>query len=43
LKDAARLAAYFAATILTAAIVAPILYLAKQWLVSHGLFFFLGR
>jgi len=43
LKDAARLAAYFAAIILTAAFVAPILYWATQWLVAHGLFLFLQR
>jgi len=43
LKDAARLAAYFAATILTAAVVAPILYWAAQWFVAHGLFSFLAR
>jgi CAAX protease family protein len=43
LKDAARLAAYFAATILTAAFVAPILYWAAQWFVAHGLFSLLAR
>jgi membrane protease YdiL (CAAX protease family) len=43
LKDAARLAAYFAATILVAAIVAPILYWAAQWFVAHGLFSVLAR
>jgi membrane protease YdiL (CAAX protease family) len=43
LKDAARLAAYFAATILTAAVVAPILYWAAQWSTAHGLFSFLAR
>jgi membrane protease YdiL (CAAX protease family) len=43
LKDAARLAAYFAATILTAAFVAPILYWATQWLIAHGVFPFLAR
>jgi len=43
LKDAARLAAYFAATILTAALVAPILYWAAQWFVAHGLLSFLAR
>jgi membrane protease YdiL (CAAX protease family) len=43
LKDAARLAAYFAATILTAAVLAPILYWAAQWFVAHGLFPFLAR
>jgi membrane protease YdiL (CAAX protease family) len=43
LKDAARLAAYFAAIILTAAFVAPILYWATQWLVAHGLFSFLAK
>jgi membrane protease YdiL (CAAX protease family) len=43
LKDAARLAAYFAATIFAAAVVAPILYWAAQWFVTHGLFSFLAR
>jgi uncharacterized protein len=43
LKDAARLAAYFAATILTAAVVAPILYWAAQWFVTHGSLSFLAR
>jgi membrane protease YdiL (CAAX protease family) len=43
LKDAARLAAYFAATVLTAAFVAPILYWATQWLIAHGVFAFLAR
>jgi membrane protease YdiL (CAAX protease family) len=43
LKDAARLAVYFAAIILTAAFVAPILYWATQWLVAHGLFSFLAK
>ena len=43
MKDAARLAAYFAAIILTAAFVAPILYWATQWFVAHGLFPFLER
>ena len=35
--------AYFAATILTAAVLAPILYWAAQWFVAHGLFPFLAR
>jgi membrane protease YdiL (CAAX protease family) len=43
LKDAARLATYFAATIFTAAVVAPILYWATQWFVAQGLFSFLAR
>jgi membrane protease YdiL (CAAX protease family) len=43
LKDAARLAAYFAAIILTAAFVAPILYWAAQWFVAHGWLSFLAR
>jgi membrane protease YdiL (CAAX protease family) len=43
LKDAARLAAYFAATILTAVVLAPILYWAAQWFVAHGVFSFLAR
>src|SRR4029453_19210626 len=36
-------AAYFAAIILTATFVAPILYWAAQWFVAHGLFAFLAR
>jgi membrane protease YdiL (CAAX protease family) len=43
LKNAARLAAYFAATIFGAAFVAPILYWSTQWLIAHGLFPFLAR
>jgi membrane protease YdiL (CAAX protease family) len=43
MKDAARLAAYFAATILTAAVVAPIIYWVTQWFMAHGLFTFLAR
>jgi CAAX protease family protein len=43
LKNAARLAAYFAATIFSAAVVAPILYWSTQRLVAHGLVSFLAR
>jgi membrane protease YdiL (CAAX protease family) len=43
LKDAARLAAYFAATILTAIVIAPVLYWGAQWFAAHGLFSFLAR
>jgi membrane protease YdiL (CAAX protease family) len=43
MKDAARLAVYFAATILTAAVMAPVLYWAAQWFVAHGSLSFLAR
>ena len=43
MKDAARLAAYFAATILTAAVVAPLLFWAAQSSAGQGLFPFLAR
>jgi len=38
LKDAARLVAYFAATILFGALAAPLLYWAAQALAAHGIF-----
>jgi membrane protease YdiL (CAAX protease family) len=38
LKDAARLLGYFAATILFAALIAPILFWAAQWFAAHGVF-----
>jgi membrane protease YdiL (CAAX protease family) len=38
LKDAARLLGYFAATILFAAMAAPILFWTAQWLAAHGIF-----
>jgi uncharacterized protein len=38
LKDAARLLAYFAATIVFGALVAPLLYWAAQALAAHGIF-----
>jgi len=38
LKDAARLLAYFAATILCGALAAPILFWAAQSLAAHGVF-----
>jgi membrane protease YdiL (CAAX protease family) len=38
LKDAARLLAYFAATILCGALVAPILFWSAQLLAEHGIF-----
>jgi len=41
LKDAVRLLIYLAATILLAALLAPLLYWAAQWLSAHGLFRFL--
>jgi len=42
-KDAARLAAYFAATILVGALLAPLLFWASQSLTAHGLFPFLAK
>jgi membrane protease YdiL (CAAX protease family) len=38
LKDAARLLAYFAATILFGALAAPVLFWTAQWLAGHGIF-----
>src|SRR5205814_1971900 len=43
LKDGARLAAYFAATILIGALLAPLLFWTAQWLTAHGLFLFLAK
>jgi len=43
LKDAARLAAYFAATILFGALIAPFFFWTGQWMVAHGLFPFLAK
>src|SRR6266513_3386229 len=43
LKDAARLAAYFAATILFGAVIAPVLFWAGQWMIGHGFFPFLAK
>jgi membrane protease YdiL (CAAX protease family) len=43
LKDAARLAAYFAATILFGALIAPFLFWTGQWMVAHGFFPFLAK
>jgi len=43
LKDAARLAAYFAAIILFGALIAPLLFWAGQWMVAHGFFPFLAK
>jgi membrane protease YdiL (CAAX protease family) len=43
LKDAARLATYFAATILLGALLSPLLFWAGQSLVAHGLFLFLAK
>jgi uncharacterized protein len=42
LKDAARLAAYFAATILIGALLAPFLFWTGQALAAHNLFSFLA-
>ena len=43
MKDGARLAAYFAATILIGALLAPLLFWTAQWLMAHGLFLFLAK
>jgi membrane protease YdiL (CAAX protease family) len=43
LKDAARLAAYFAATILIGALLAPFLFWTAQALAAHGFFSFLAK
>ncbi len=43
MKDAARLLAYFAATILFGALAAPPLYWTAQWLAAHGVFPALAR
>jgi membrane protease YdiL (CAAX protease family) len=43
LKDAAKLLAYFAATLLFGALAAPPLYWAAQWLMARGIFPFLAE
>ena len=43
MKDAARLAAYFAATILIGALLAPFLFWTAQALAAHGFFSFLAK
>ena len=43
MKDTARLAAYFAATILIGALLAPLLFWAGQSLAAHGVFSFLAK
>jgi membrane protease YdiL (CAAX protease family) len=43
LKDVAKLAAYFVATILVGALVAPILFWSAQSLAVHGVFSFLAK
>jgi membrane protease YdiL (CAAX protease family) len=43
LKDAARLLAYFAATLLLGAILAPLLFWGGQWLAAHHIISFLAR
>ncbi len=42
-KDAARLLAYFVATVLVGALLAPLLFWGAQWLVTHGWFPFLAQ
>jgi membrane protease YdiL (CAAX protease family) len=43
LKDTARLAAYFASTILVGALMAPLLFWASHSFATHGLFPFLAK
>lgn len=43
MKDVARLAAYFIATIVVGAFLAPILFWSAQSLAAHGVFSFLAR
>jgi membrane protease YdiL (CAAX protease family) len=43
LKDAAKLAAYFIATLVIGALLAPILFWSAQSLAAHGVFPFLSR
>lgn len=43
MKDAARLAAYFAATILFGVFAAPVLFWTAQWLIAHGVLGFLAK
>ena len=43
MKDVSKLAAYFIATILIGAILAPILFWSAQSLAAHGVFSFLAR
>jgi membrane protease YdiL (CAAX protease family) len=43
LKDVAKLAAYFVAVLIVAALLAPILFWSVQWLTAHGLFSFLAK
>jgi membrane protease YdiL (CAAX protease family) len=43
LKDAARLLAYFVATLLLGALLAPCLFWAGQWLAAHHILSFLAR
>ncbi|MGE5209268.1 MAG: lysostaphin resistance A-like protein [Alphaproteobacteria bacterium] len=43
MKDAARLAAYFVATVVLGALLAPLLFWSAHWLVGHGPFSFLGK
>jgi membrane protease YdiL (CAAX protease family) len=43
LKDAARLLAYFVATVFLGAVLAPILFFGGQWLIGHGWFPFLAK
>jgi membrane protease YdiL (CAAX protease family) len=43
LKDAARLLAYFAATVLIGALLAPVLFWSAQWSAGHHILSFLAR
>jgi CAAX protease family protein len=43
LKDAARLAAYFALTVVLGALLAPVLFWSAHWLAAQGAFSFLAK
>ncbi len=43
MKDAARLAAYFVATVVLGALLAPVLFWSAHWLVANGAFSFLAK
>lgn len=43
MKDVIKLAAYFIATVVIGAILAPILFWSAQWLAAHGVFSFLAK
>ena len=43
MKDAARLAAYFVATVVLGALLAPVLFWSAHWLAAHDAFLFLAK